>query len=268
MSTPAPPAPVWERIAPGIHQIVGTDIRVVAGHPRVYPKVGWRVVVDGTETLDTARTLRAAKPLAEAYWHPTAAAVKTLVDQAAAAEQRLNQAINALTEQHWGIAAALTRQVAPDAAALRLDGDDTEDGLRLSLVAVLDRRGRPVSIDVGRLNRLREALFTSLLWIAEHEDPQLLFGPHDHDLPDPTPPGTAMAATMPLADGELRVYEPDPAQGDLSRRYVLDVLGVAMLVHHRPDGLYAHLDGDAVSRQVSPVLLVEVNNAGEQAHSL
>jgi hypothetical protein len=61
---------------------------VVADHPCVYPKVGWRVVVDGAETLDTARTLRDAKPLAEARWYPTVAAVQPLVDQATAAEQR------------------------------------------------------------------------------------------------------------------------------------------------------------------------------------
>jgi hypothetical protein len=70
-TTPTMPTPVWERVAPDMYRIVGSDIRVVADHPRVYPKVGWRVVVNGAATLDTATTLRDAKQLAEARWHPT-----------------------------------------------------------------------------------------------------------------------------------------------------------------------------------------------------
>jgi hypothetical protein len=50
--------------------------------------------------------------------------------------------------------------------------------------------------------------------------------------------------------------------------YVLDVLGVSLLIRQREDGVYVHIDGDADSQQVSPVLLVEVNNGGEAKHSL
>jgi hypothetical protein len=268
MSTPATPTPVWERIAPGIHQIVGADIRVVADHPRVYPKVGWRVVANGAETPDTARTLRDAKPLAEARWRRAAAAVRTLTDQAAAAEQTLNRAVNALTEQHWRIAATLTREVVPDATGLRLDGEYTADGLRLTLIGVLCDDQPAPPLPAGRLDQLAEDLFDSLLWIAEHEDPKLLFGSHNHDLPAATLATTAAVAAMPLADGELRIFEPDPAEGDLGRMYVLDVHGVALLVRERPDGLYVHLDGDATSQAVTSALLVEVNNRGTKRYRL
>jgi hypothetical protein len=75
-------------------------------------------------------------------------------------------------------------------------------------------------------------------------------------------------ATLPLPDGELRVFEPDTSQGDLGPMYVLDVLGVSLLIRQRADGVYVHLDGDATSHAVSSTLLVEVNNGGESEHSL
>jgi hypothetical protein len=80
--------------------------------------------------------------------------------------------------------------------------------------------------------------------------------------------GDFQPATLPLADGELRVFAPDTSQGDLGPMYVLDVLGITVLLRQRADGVYVHLDGDATSDAVSSTLLVEVNNGGEQEHSL
>lgn len=39
-----------------------------------------------------------------------------------------------------------------------------------------------------------------------------------------------------LPDGELRVFHPDPAEGDLARMYSLDVLGVCLVVYVNPAG--------------------------------
>jgi hypothetical protein len=82
------------------------------------------------------------------------------------------------------------------------------------------------------------------------------------------PPVFIPPTTLALPEGQLRVYEPDPAAGDLGRMYVLDVLGISLLIRQRADGVYVHADSDATSAAVSSTLLVEVNNSGESEHSL
>lgn len=67
-----------------------------------------------------------------------------------------------------------------------------------------------------------------------------------------------------LPDGQLRIFEPDEDEGDLGRMYVLDVLGMSVLVHERSDGIYIHIDADPVSDPVpNSRLIYEVNNGGE-----
>ncbi|SRR6266540_1702081 len=194
--------------------------------------------------------------------------VKALIDRATEQEQALRCATTGLLELHWCLVAALVREAVPDASGVRLHGDYTKNGMRLSLVAVL-RDGETVPpMDPGRFDRLSDELFDSLLWIAEHQDDSALHGEHDYDLPVSWPPESAMVTSITLPDGELRVWQPNAAQNDLGRMYVLDVLGVSVLVRQRDDGLYVHIDGDADSRQVSPVLLVAVNNGDESEHSL
>ncbi len=145
--------------------------------------------------------------------------VQTLVDQIAEREQALGCATNDLTERYWQLVAALVRQVVPDATGVRLCGDYTKNGMRLSPVTVL-RDGEPVQpMDPGRFDQLSEDLFDSLLWIAEHEDDSMLHGEHSYDLPAPSPPEPAIMATITLPDGQLRVWERDAGQNDLGRIY-------------------------------------------------
>jgi hypothetical protein len=194
--------------------------------------------------------------------------VQMLVDQVAEREQALGCATDDLTELYWQLVAAQVRQVVPDATGVRLYGDYTENGMRLSLVAAL-RDGEPVRpIDPGSFDQLSEELSDSLLWIAEHEDASALHGEHSYDLPAPTPPESAMVASITLPEGQLRVWERDAGQNDLGRMYVLDVHGVNVQVWQRSDGLYVHVGGDADSQPVSTVLLVEVNDSSESEHSL
>ncbi len=191
-----------------------------------------------------------------------------LVDQIAEQEQALGCAANNLTERHWQLLAALVRQVVPDATGVRLYGDYTENGMRLSLVAVLGD-GEPVrSMDPGPFDQLSDELSDSLLWIAEHEDDSALHGEHSYELPPPRPLDSAMVASITLPDGQLRVWERDAGQNDLGRMYVLDVHGVNVQVWQRSHGLYVHVGGDADSQPVSTVLLIEVNDGGESEHSL
>jgi hypothetical protein len=82
-------------------------------------------------------------------------------------------------------------------------------------------------------------------------------------------------AAVALPEGELRVFQPEPEAGDLGPMYVLDVLGVSLLIRQRADGMYVHIDGDAISDPPTgsveggtTTLLVDVNNGGEQEHSL
>lgn len=72
---------------------------------------------------------------------------------------------------------------------------------------------------------------------------------------------TDKVKTTELPDGKLHTYE---ATGDdVSRMYVLDVLGVSLLIYLRDDGTpYVHVD-----REDDPgPLLVEVNNGGEEEY--
>jgi hypothetical protein len=193
---------------------------------------------------------------------------QTLVDRIAERELALGCATNDLTERYWQLVAALVRQVVPDATGVRLYGDYTENGMRLSLATVL-RDGEPVrSMDPGPFDQLSEDLSDSLLWLAEHEDDSALHGEHSYDLPAPTPAESAMVASITLPEGQLRVWERDAGQNELGRMYVLDVHGVNVQVWQRSHGLYVHVGGDADSQPVSTVLLVEVNDGGESEHSL
>lgn len=71
-------------------------------------------------------------------------------------------------------------------------------------------------------------------------------------------------------DGEARGYE--AAEGDRSRMYVLDVLGISVLVHQRPDGrMYVHVEttgttSEPAAGSAGKAVAVEVNNGGENLY--
>jgi hypothetical protein len=178
---------------------------------------------------------------------------------------------NAQIELQWQLVATEIRQVVPEATGVRLEGYETEQGMRYSLVDVLVD-GEPASVSVTRLGPLENALEQPLLYIAELDEDSVVVGEQDEDLPEVADvPGSGLLLTVPLLDaGELRVFEPDPAEGDLGRMWVLDVLGVSLLVRQRPDGVYVHVDdGDATTPpEGADALLVEVRNAGESEHTL
>jgi hypothetical protein len=94
----------------------------------------------------------------------------------------------------------------------------------------------------------------------------------------PAPTGTGTPATpgpdightsdglltqVTLADGNLRIWEPDPTVHDLGRMHVLDVLGVSLMIRERPDGIYVSIERDGDSPPArSGHLIVEVENTG------
>ncbi|MFG2076906.1 DNA-directed RNA polymerase subunit alpha C-terminal domain-containing protein [Nonomuraea maritima] len=81
-------------------------------------------------------------------------------------------------------------------------------------------------------------------------------------LPSPSP------RTIAIDDGcEVRVFDPDPDQGDVSPMYVMEALGVSMLVYVRKDGsgTYVHVEDEGIPEGRGP-LLVEVNNSGENTY--
>lgn len=68
---------------------------------------------------------------------------------------------------------------------------------------------------------------------------------------------------------ELRAWPPDETAGDLGIMYVLEALGVSIIVRDRADGLYVHLctvDAETPRRQPHLPLVVEVNNGGENQY--
>jgi hypothetical protein len=125
----------------------------------------------------------------------------------------------------------------------------------------------------AKLHQLEENLDQPLLYVAELDEESVAVGEQDQDLPETANlPGDGLLLTLPLlGDGELRIFEPDRAEGDRGRMWVLDVHGVALRIRQRADGLYVHVDdSDGASRPPAGVtdLLVEVRNAGEQEHRL
>lgn len=70
-----------------------------------------------------------------------------------------------------------------------------------------------------------------------------------------------------LLGGELRIWEPgvhgDDNERDLGRMFVLEALGVSLLVRERQDGTYVHVEDEGVIRKP---LLVEVDNGGEHPY--
>lgn len=74
-----------------------------------------------------------------------------------------------------------------------------------------------------------------------------------------------------LPDGTLRIFEPDPEEGDRTRMYVLDVLGVSLMVYQKKNGrLFVYVDPDAGSDAPKGsrglALAVEVGNSGENLY--
>lgn len=69
--------------------------------------------------------------------------------------------------------------------------------------------------------------------------------------------------------GEVRVYQPEPFTDDASPMYVLDVLGVTVLVRRREGeggtDTYVHVDNDGWARgsEYTGPLRWEVMNGGE-----
>jgi hypothetical protein len=174
----------------------------------------------------------------------------------------LDDTTDVLIALHWQQVAADVRQFVPEATGLRLLGTQTEQGLRLNLDEVLVN-GEPAVLDDERFAELENLLDQgdSLLAIAEREDEGVTFGLRDHDLPSPGVPGEGLLLTVPLlGEGELRCYAPNPEEGDPGGVFVLDVLGVAVLIRQRATGALAvHVDQKGASpRPVdAEVLLVE-----------
>jgi hypothetical protein len=70
-----------------------------------------------------------------------------------------------------------------------------------------------------------------------------------------------------LPDGELRVWEPDSHVTDIGRMYVLDLLGVCLLIREREDGVYVHLDRDSdTATDPERDVIIEFDNGGETVH--
>ena len=72
-----------------------------------------------------------------------------------------------------------------------------------------------------------------------------------------------------LPDGIVKVFEADPDEGDRTRMYVLDVLGVSVMVYQRKDGRrFVHVDS-LIPESALPegseglALALEVNNGGD-----
>lgn len=86
-------------------------------------------------------------------------------------------------------------------------------------------------------------------------------GPAVHDIGQTS---DGMFTQVLLADGNLRISEPDPAQHDKGRMHVLDVLGVSLTILERHDGIYVHIERDGDSPPSStPHLIVVVDHGGE-----
>jgi hypothetical protein len=74
--------------------------------------------------------------------------------------------------------------------------------------------------------------------------------------PDPT--------RVELFGAAVQMYPPDRAEGDLGPMYVLDALGVSVLVRERHGDVYVHVDDDsATERPGDKPLTYEVNNSGQ-----
>jgi hypothetical protein len=132
----------------------------------------------------------------------------------------------------WQLVAAEVRQVVPAATGVRLVGERAKDGVRLDLLGVLVD-GREVPVDGDCFDGLEEAVSQPLRYVARHEAPELLLGVRDHELPNlANLPGDGLLLTLPLLDQgqQLRIYAPDPDEGDLSRMLVLDAFGVVLHV--------------------------------------
>jgi hypothetical protein len=204
---------------------------------------------------------------------PTPSLIDRLTERAGELAQLHHQAEDARIQAQWQLVAAAVRRVVPNATALRLEGDDTEQGLRLGLLQVLVD-GESAKVDAARWRQLEDTLEQLLLLIAELEAPEVIAGEQDHNLPDLTYlPGDGELLTLPLlGEGEqLRIYAPNRAEGDLGHMLIVDALGVTVQVRQRNDeDVYVHVDDGQTS--VPPpgatTLVVEVRSAGEQEHRL
>ena len=64
-------------------------------------------------------------------------------------------------------------------------------------------------------------------------------------------------------DAEVRIYPQAPGTDDASDMYVLDALGVTVLIRQRTDGsTYVHVDDDGMDAFKGP-LVYEIRNNGE-----
>lgn len=125
---------------------------------------------------------------------------------------------------------------------------------------------------VGRLERMGALLLldpyvTSVTtggqggsaWVEDVEPPS---GPHPAALA-PTTVNREPVTMIDVLGGQVRVWESDTLQNDLGRMYVMDALGVSVLVREREDGTYVHIEDEGVVRKP---LLVEVDNGGEHSY--
>src|SRR5262249_6865621 len=78
----------------------------------------------------------------------------------------------------------------------------------------------------------------------------------------------AMSETKPnvivIPGGEVRIWPASQGGGgDLSDSYVLDVLGLTVLVRVRKTDTFVHIDGDGMAERQRMPVVVEVFNGGE-----
>jgi hypothetical protein len=162
---------------------------------------------------------------------PTLSLIDQLTERAGELARLHHQAEDARIEAQWQLVAAEVRQVVPEATALRLEGYETEQGLRLSLLQVLVD-GEPAKLDVATWRQLEDTLDQLLLLIAELEAPEVIDGEQDHDLPDLTHlPGGGTPLTLPLPG------DPVPSDNDyLERAFGYGTLDhLAGVLHDRID---------------------------------
>ncbi len=70
----------------------------------------------------------------------------------------------------------------------------------------------------------------------------------------------------PIPGGEVRVLPRSEQVGDRSDIYVLDVLGLTVLVRVRDGDTFVHIDGDGMGEIQRMPVVVEVFNGGESSH--
>jgi hypothetical protein len=70
----------------------------------------------------------------------------------------------------------------------------------------------------------------------------------------------------PIPGGEVRILPRSEQDGDCSDIYVLDVLGLTVLVRGRDRDMFVHIDGDGMGEIQRMPVAIEVFSGGESSH--